>query len=136
MAKKVVGEAQCLMHKAAQKVETFVKVAQVNGPRAAFHYAATEYKCFVVTGSVKVWAKLDHHPAFHKFFQMAVPAAACISERYNGLVIDMIGKGYPVVGYLPLVPVEDIIKEAKRTEANESEEKKPARKEDSSSDSD
>lgn len=87
-----------------------MKEARTGGPKAAFNYAAAEYKYFVVTNSVKVWAKLNQYKPIHAVGNKALPLAANLSGMYNDLVTNMTKMGYPVVGYLPLVPVDDIVK--------------------------
>jgi len=110
MAKKVASTASVLIHKATEKTQGFVKEARTGGPKAAFVYAANEYKCLVVTCSVKVWAKLNQYKPIHAVGDKALPVVAHYSTVYNDLVTDMSQMGYPVVGYLPLVPVDDIVK--------------------------
>lgn len=110
MAKKVVSQASVLIQATAEKAQSFVKEARTGGPKAAFNYAATEYKYFVVTSSVKVWAKLNQYKPIHVVGNKALPLAANLCGMYNDLVTDMTKRGYPVVGYLPLVPVDDIVK--------------------------
>ncbi|CAE5963259.1 unnamed protein product [Arabidopsis arenosa] len=127
MAKQVVNQAHVLIYKATEKAQSFVKEARTGGPKAAFSYAATEYKYFVVTNSVKVWAKLNQYKPIHAVGEKALPVAAHLSSRYNDLVTDMTQMGYSLVGYLPLVPVDDIVKayekeDAARKKGGESEE--------------
>lgn len=112
MAKKVAKQANVLI----QKAQSFVKEARTGGPRAAFNYAASEYKCFLVNSSVKVWAKLNRYKPIHAVGNKALPVAAHVSGIYNDLVTDMTQMGYPVVGYFPLVPVDDIVKAYEKEE--------------------
>ncbi|ESQ28574.1 hypothetical protein EUTSA_v10019076mg [Eutrema salsugineum] len=117
MAKQVVTQASVLMSKATEKAQGFVKEARTGGPKAAFNYAATEYKCFLVTNSVKAWAKLNQYKPIHAVGGKALPVAAHFSGMYNDLVTDMTQMGYPVVGYFPLVPVDDIVKAYEKEDA-------------------
>jgi len=117
MAKKVVSTANVLIHKATEKTQSIVKEARTGGPKAAFVYAANEYKCLVVTCSVKVWAKLNQYKPIHAVGDKAFPLVAHYSTMYNDLVTDMSQMGYPVVGYLPLVPVDDIVKAYEKEDA-------------------
>lgn len=110
MAKKVVTQANVLIKKTTEKAQYFVREARTGGPKAAFSYAATEYKYFVITNSVKVWSKLNQYKPIQAVGDKALPVAANLSGIYNDLVTDMSQMGYPVVGYLPLVPVDDIVK--------------------------
>ncbi|XVF85259.1 hypothetical protein PTKIN_Ptkin17bG0103500 [Pterospermum kingtungense] len=116
-AKQVVNQAQDLVHKAAQMALKLVNEARTNGARRALHYAAAEYKMFVVVNSSNLWVKLNHNSTFHSVAEKVVPTAADLSEKYNRLVKDMSGKGYPVVGYLPLIPVDEFCKAVKQAEA-------------------
>ncbi|KAG2702717.1 hypothetical protein I3760_06G103300 [Carya illinoinensis] len=117
-AKQVVSKAHCLIQKASQKARKLVNVVQHGGPRAAVHYAATEYKQFILSLSVKMWVALNQCPPFHTVAEKAVPAAGHLTGKYNNVVKDMSQKGYPLVGYLPLVPVEDISKAFKQGDAD------------------
>ncbi|RID55307.1 hypothetical protein BRARA_G02575 [Brassica rapa] len=116
VAKKVVSRANVLIQTTTEKAQRFVKEARTGGPRGAFNYAAAEYKCFLVTNSVRVWAKLNRFKPIHAVGDKALPVAAHLSGIYNDLVTDMTQMGYPVVGYLPLVPVDDIVKAYEKEE--------------------
>ncbi|CAH2065853.1 unnamed protein product [Thlaspi arvense] len=117
MAKQVVTQANLLINKATEKAQSFVKEARTGGPKAAFNFAATEYKYFLVTNSVKVWSKLNQYKPIHAVGAKALPVAANLSGIYNDLVTDMTQMGYPVVGYLPLVPVDDFVKAYQKEDA-------------------
>ena len=136
VAKKVVSRANVLIHKTTEKAQRFVKEARTGGPKAAFNYAATEYKCFLVTNSVRVWAKLNRFKPIHAVGNKAFPVAAHVSGIYNDLVTDMTQMGYPVVGYLPLVPVDDIVKAYEKEEGAAQKKGDVTDGNDSSSDSD
>ncbi|XP_010556150.1 PREDICTED: REF/SRPP-like protein At1g67360 [Tarenaya hassleriana] len=110
LAKQVVSQANILIHKASEKAHNFAKEAQTGGVKAAFNYAATEYKNFLVTNSVRAWTKLNQYGPIHSVTDKALPVAAHLSEKYNHLIRDMSQKGYPIVGYLPSVPVDDIVR--------------------------
>ncbi|XP_044490654.1 REF/SRPP-like protein At1g67360 [Mangifera indica] len=133
VAKHVVSHVHILIEMASQKAQKFVSEAQTGGPRAALHYTAGECKHFVLTSSAKAWHKLNRYAIFHTVAEITVPTAAHWSDKYNHVVLDLNNKGYPVVGYLPAVPIDEIAKAFKQTEA----EKKVNRTEPgSSSDSD
>jgi hypothetical protein len=117
LAKHVVSKAHSLVQKASQKAQKLVNEAQTGGPRAAVHYAASEYKQFIVSQSARMWVGLSQCPPFHAVAEKAVPAAANCSEKYNRMVKDMTQKGYPIFGYLPLVPVEEISKAVEKGES-------------------
>ncbi|XVF02755.1 hypothetical protein REPUB_Repub04eG0201200 [Reevesia pubescens] len=135
IAKQVVNQTQDLVHKAAQKAQKLVDEARTNGPRGALHYAAAEYKKFVLENSTKLWVKLNHNSAVHSVAEMVVPTTANLSEKYNYVVKDMSGKGYSVFGYLPLIPVDELGKAVEQAEAKDKGHEN-AHKSDSSSDSD
>lgn len=137
MAKRIVYQAQSLIHKTSEKAQKLVNEAQAGGPKAAVHYAAGESKDFLLTNSVKAWYKLNHYTLFHTVAEIAVPTAAHWSEKYNHTVEDMSNKGYIVFSYLPLVPIDQIAKAFKQNEASgKKDEVAENDKADSSSDSD
>jgi len=111
-------------------------VVQHGGPRAAVHYAATEYKQFILSQSVKMWVTLNRCPPFHTVADKAVPAAGQLTDKYNNVVKDMTQKGYPLFGYLPLVPVEDISKAFEQGDADKGDATVPSEHKSDSSDSD
>ena len=117
-AKQAASQAKGLIQKVTHKAERVVDEARSGGPRAAVRYAAIESKQFLLTGSVKLWAGLSCYPTFRAVAEMAVPTAAHWSEKYNHAIKIMTGKGYPVFGYLPLIPIEDIAKAFKQAEGN------------------
>lgn len=117
-AKQVVSKARSLIQQASQKAQKLANVAQIGGPRAAVHYATSEYKQFILSQSVKMWVALNHCSPFHTVAEKAVPAAGHLTDKYNHVVKEMTQKGYPLFGYLPLVPVEDISKAFKQGEAD------------------
>ncbi|XP_010415310.1 PREDICTED: REF/SRPP-like protein At1g67360 [Camelina sativa] len=123
MAKQAVTQAHVLIYKATEKAQSFVKEARTGGLKAAFNFAATEYKCFVVTSSVKVWAKINQYKPIHAVGEKALPVAAHVSTRYNELVTDMTQMGYSLVGYLPLVPVDDFVKAYEKEDAEQKKKK-------------
>ncbi|XP_050372832.1 REF/SRPP-like protein At1g67360 [Argentina anserina] len=110
LAKQVVSKGHCLIQTAMEKGQRLVKEAQIGGPRSAIHYVATESKQLVFNQSVKLWVLLDQYHPIHKVAEKAAPTAAHLSKKYNHTVKDLTVKGYPIFGYLPLVPVDDISK--------------------------
>ncbi|XP_041014258.1 REF/SRPP-like protein At1g67360 [Juglans microcarpa x Juglans regia] len=135
-AKQVVSKAHSLIQKASQKAQKLVNVVQHGGPRAAVHYVATEYKQFILSQSVKMWVALNRCPPFHTVADKAVPAAGQLTDKYNNVVKDMTQKGYPLFGYLPLVPVEDISKAFEQGDADKGDATVPSEHKSDSSDSD
>ncbi|KAG2312715.1 hypothetical protein Bca52824_024272 [Brassica carinata] len=97
VAKQVVSQASVLIQVTTEKAQSFVKEACTGGPKAAFNYAALRQvlRCDQLT---------------------KLALAANLSGRYNDLVTDMTKRGYSVVGYLPLVPVDDIVKAYEKEE--------------------
>ncbi|KAG6653922.1 REF/SRPP-like protein At1g67360 isoform X1 [Carya illinoinensis] len=114
LAKGVVSKAHGLIQKASEKAQKLAREAQIGGPRAAVHYAASEYKQFLLSQSLKMWIGLNQFPPLHAVAGKAGPAAAHLSDKYNHVVKDMTQKGYPIFGYLPLVPLEEISKAVKQ----------------------
>ena len=115
----MVSQAHDLVRKATEKAQKLVDEARTSGPRGALHYAASEYKQFLLVNSTKLWVKLNHNSAFHSVTERVVPTAANFSEKYNCLINDLSAKGYPVFGYLPLIPVDDLGKAVKKAEAKD-----------------
>ncbi|KAK7387584.1 hypothetical protein VNO78_28491 [Psophocarpus tetragonolobus] len=118
LAKQLANQAMDLILKVAAESGKVASEAQSGGPRAAIHYVAIESKHLVLTISVKLWNALNHYPPFHALAEMAVPTASHWAEKYNHLIKVMTQKGYCFVGYLPLIPVEEIAKTFKQGEAN------------------
>lgn len=121
MAKQVASQAHCLIQKAAEKGQKFVREAHTGGPRSAIHYAATEYKNFVLYQSVKLWVGLNKYPSIHTVAQKAAPTAARWSDKYNHTVKHMTRKGYAIFRYLPLVPIDEISNAVKKGEVEKKE---------------
>lgn len=122
LAKQAVQMTLHFVQKAAQTGQELVNEFRSGGPRAAFHYAAKEYKQLVVNQGGKIWARLDQFPSVHKFSEMAGPSAARWLERYNSKVKELRQKGYYVFAYFPEVPVSEIGKAFKQCEAKNKEE--------------
>ncbi|XP_047159388.1 REF/SRPP-like protein At1g67360 [Vigna umbellata] len=118
VAKHLANLAKSLIQKVANEAGKVAGEAQSGGPRAAVHYVATESKHFVLINSVKLWNGLDHYPPFHALAEMAVPTAAHWSEKYNHVIKAMTQKGYCFIGYLPLIPIDEIAKAFKQCQGN------------------
>ncbi|KAL2484431.1 REF/SRPP-like protein [Abeliophyllum distichum] len=118
LAKKAVRKTQSIVNKASQVAQDLVKEAQVAGPRAAIFHAGTMSKHFAISQFAVVWYKVNQYPALHGVAKMAIPTAAHWSEKYNNLVKDKTAKGSTVFSYLPLVPIEEMVKAYKQVEAS------------------
>ncbi|OIW20753.1 hypothetical protein TanjilG_21818 [Lupinus angustifolius] len=116
LIKQVANQAKVLVHEVSNKAENVVNEAQSGGLRKAASYVAIESKQFVLIGSVKLWAGFNHYPPFHAVAKIAVPTAARWSEKYNHVVKGIVGKGYSISGYLPLIPIDEIAKAFKQGE--------------------
>lgn len=128
-AKKVVNQASILFKKAVETVQNLVHEATTKGPWAGFEYAASEYKQFILTQSVKAWVLLDQVPTFHKIANMAVPAAKRLSVKYNYVINELSNKGYFIFSYFPSVPVDEIEEKYKQCETEKSSDTPVAAKE-------
>ena len=117
-AKHLADQAKGVIQKVTCEAGKVASEAQSGGSRAAVHFVATESKHFVLINSVKLWNGLTHYPPFHALAEIAVPTAAHWSEKYNHVIKAMTQKGYSFIGYLPLIPVEEIAKAFKQGEAN------------------
>lgn len=110
LAKKIVCRAHDMIEIASEKAQRLVHKAQAGGLRAAFHHASAETKQLLLSQGVKVWFKLNDVPPLHMVAEMSIPTAAHWSKKYNRTVKKMSRKGFPVFGYLPLIPVDEIRK--------------------------
>ncbi|KAK7319043.1 hypothetical protein RJT34_03752 [Clitoria ternatea] len=118
LVKQVTNQVKVLIEEVTHKAEKVVSEAQSGGALAAAQYVATESKHYVLIGSVKLWGVLNQCQPFHAVAELVIPTASHWSEKYNQVVKDMSQKGYAVVGYLPLIPIDDIAKAFKQGEAN------------------
>jgi len=118
VAKHLADQAKGLIQRVINEAGKVASEAQSGGPRAAVHYVATESKHLVLINSVKLWNGLNHYPPFHALAEMAVPTAAHWSEKYNHVIKAMTQKGYCFVGYLPLIPIDEIAKAFKQGQGN------------------
>ncbi|CAI8616985.1 unnamed protein product [Vicia faba] len=82
-AKQVVNQAKGLIQEVTHKADKVVNEAQ---------------------------SGLNHYALFHAVAELAIPTAARWSEKYNHVVKNISGKGYAVSGYLPLIPVDLLMK--------------------------
>ncbi|ONK78660.1 uncharacterized protein A4U43_C02F21120 [Asparagus officinalis] len=94
----VVGTAKELARAAISKAEPTAKSLYVKCEPVAEQYA------------VSTWRSLNKLPVFPQVAGMVIPTAARWTERYNRAVCYSAEKGYPVAGYLPVVPTERIAK--------------------------
>ncbi|KAL2343458.1 hypothetical protein Fmac_004743 [Flemingia macrophylla] len=114
LVKQVASGVNCLVQEVTQKAEKVVSEAQCGGARAAARYVATESKQIVVFSSVKLWNVLNHYPPFHAVAEVVVPTAAHWSEKYNNVIKNTSeSKGFALLKYLPLIPIDEIAKEFK-----------------------
>ncbi|GER44787.1 rubber elongation factor protein (REF) [Striga asiatica] len=118
-AKNLVSKAQSIFRKASELASELTAEAQVKGPLAAISHAGTISKQVAVNLLVVVWYKANKHPILHGLFEMAIPTAAHWSEKYNNLVKNLSTKGFTFMGFVPLVPVEEISMAYKQVEAAE-----------------
>ncbi|KAK4716085.1 hypothetical protein R3W88_014423 [Solanum pinnatisectum] len=117
LAKKVVSKVQSLFQKASEVAQDLSKNIQEAGPRAAIYHAGELSKQFATSRVAVLWYHVNHCPPLHGIAQMAAPTAANWSEKYNHFVADLQEKGYSIVSYIPLIPVEEISKAYKQVES-------------------
>lgn len=117
LAKKVVSKVQSLFQKASEVAQDLSKDIQEAGPRAAIYHAGELSKQFATSRVAVLWFYINHCPPLHGIAQMAAPTAANWSEKYNHFVADLQEKGYSIVSYIPLIPVEEISKAYKQVES-------------------
>lgn len=117
LAKKVVSKAQSLFQKATEVAQDLFKDLQVAGPSAAIYHAGELSKQLATRQVAVFWYYVNHCPPLHGIAQMAATTSAHWSEKYNQLVADLKKKGYSIVSYIPLIPVEEISKAYKQVES-------------------
>lgn len=117
LAKKVVSKGQSLFQKASEVAQDLFKDIQVAGPRAAIYHAGELSKQLATSQLAVLWYHVNLYPPLHGIAQMAAPTAAHWSEKYNQLVTGLKEKGYNIVSYIPLIPVEEISKAYKQVES-------------------
>lgn len=83
-------------------------------PTAKEYY--TKFEPVAEQYAVSAWRSLNRLPLFPQVAHILVPTAAYWSEKYNQSVSYLAGEGYTVSYYLPLVPVERIVKVFKGAE--------------------
>ncbi|XP_055810486.1 REF/SRPP-like protein At1g67360 [Solanum dulcamara] len=117
LAKKVVSKVQSLFQKASEVAQDLSKDIQVAGPRAAVYHAGELSKQFATSQVAVLWYHVNQCPPLHGIAQMAAPTAAHWSDKYNQLVADWKEKGYSIISYIPLIPVEEISLSYKHVES-------------------
>ena len=65
----------------------------------------------------EAWQKILTVPLVPQAVHMATPPAKFAAEKYNYVASMLKGRGLPLTGYLPLVPIERIIEASKSTPA-------------------
>lgn len=115
-AKKIALNIQLLMKKASSTAEELAEEAKVGGPIAAISRATTISKNFTVNQLAVIWYKINQNPTLHGVSKVAIPAATHWSEEYNNLIKGLRGKGYSLLCYVPLIPIEEMSKAYKRVE--------------------
>ncbi|GAU16644.1 hypothetical protein TSUD_325940 [Trifolium subterraneum] len=119
IARQLADQTKSLIQKVSYEAGKVASVGRSAGPRAAVDYVITESKNLLLINSVKLWTVLNQFPPFHAVAEMAIPTAAHWSEKYNHAIKAMTEKGYSFVGYLPLVPINELSKAFKRGEVKE-----------------
>lgn len=115
-AKKIVLNVQLLVKKATSTVEELAEEAKVGGPFAAVSRAATISQNFTVNQLAVIWYKINQNPTLHGVTKAVTPTARHWSEKYNNLIKGLRSKGYTVLCYVPLVPIEEMTTAYKRVE--------------------
>ncbi|XP_052182520.1 stress-related protein [Diospyros lotus] len=70
----------------------------------------TKFEPVAEQKAVSAWRSLNKIPLFPQLAGIMVPTAVYWTEKYNQSVVYTADRGYPVAGYLPLVPIERIAK--------------------------
>jgi hypothetical protein len=119
IAKQLADRTKSLIQKVSYEAGKVVSVGRSAGPRAAVEYVVTESKNLLLINSVKLWTVLNQFSSFHAVAEMTIPTAAKWSEKYNHSIKAMTEKGYSFVGYLPLIPINDLSKAFRQGEVKE-----------------
>ncbi|KAL6208432.1 hypothetical protein ACLB2K_019381 [Fragaria x ananassa] len=82
----------------------------VDAARSISASAYSKYEPVAEQYAVSAWRSLNRMPLVPQVAQIMVPTAAYWSEKYNQTVCYTAEKGFPVAGYLPLIPTERIAK--------------------------
>lgn len=112
-----INKAQVMTQKTSSGAHTFVQKAQTQGPSAAICYLSQNFAQLLLTLFANFWYLLNKITALHVAIQMALPTAAQLAETYNKTITEKEAKGNVVFRYVPLVPIEEIIKAYKQVEA-------------------
>lgn len=114
LLKQASNQAYCVAQKAPSLARSLATEVHRTGVIATATNTARElisrYEPVAEEYAVRGWRCLNHLPLFPQVAQIAVPTAAYWSEKYNTLVVRAGDKGYTVVSYLPLVPLDRIAK--------------------------
>ncbi|MFX9847358.1 hypothetical protein ABTP16_15995 [Acinetobacter baumannii] len=116
-AKKAVFKVQLVINKASNVALNLVEEAKVSGPVAVISHVGSISKQFTVSQLAVVWYKVNQYPAVYGISKMAIPTAEHWSEKYNKLVKDLSTKGCSFFNYVPLVPVDELVKAYKQVES-------------------
>ncbi|XP_051116608.1 REF/SRPP-like protein At1g67360 isoform X2 [Andrographis paniculata] len=115
--KAIAGTATQLAGKASKVALDLAGEAKAGGPLAAIAQAGKISKDIAIGQLAAVAHKANQQPALQGLAEMAIPAAANLSNKYNNLVKDMAGKGFQMFKYVPLVPVDEVADAYKQVES-------------------
>ena len=121
LAKQVVSRTHSFVLAAAEMAHKFVNEARTAGPWAAINYATDESKQLAIEQTANLWVVLNRYPSIHPLAEKAAPMIAHCSKKYNNVLKGLKEKGFIVIRHLPLIPMEEIAKAIKQSEAEKKE---------------
>ncbi|KAJ9554530.1 hypothetical protein OSB04_018575 [Centaurea solstitialis] len=89
-------------------LQNIVKEAQSTGKKAALKSAYLSFNVVGLPVIAQFWYKANTYTLFHSLAEVVLPVVEKLSKYYNKFVTYMVGKGYEVFDYLPLVPIVEM----------------------------
>ncbi|XP_028772184.1 REF/SRPP-like protein At1g67360 [Neltuma alba] len=107
-AKRLVRPFKVMADKVINKAVIAANEAQARGPESAARYVAAEFQKFVLTTMAKLWVYFKQYLLIRALVYLALPGAAYTCRRYNRFIRYSTRRGYPLVGYLPVIPINEL----------------------------
>ncbi|XP_054786048.1 REF/SRPP-like protein At1g67360 [Prosopis cineraria] len=108
--KRLVRRVKVVANKVIDKAVAAANEARTGGPGAAARYAAEESKKCLLKTTAKLWVYFSKYLVIRALAYLLLPGAAYFSNKYNDCIRYTTGRGYPFVGYLPAIPLNELTK--------------------------
>lgn len=118
LAKKAITGVDQLVHASVEAGVHFVQEAKL-GPQHVIDLATSSIKSCAAGVLDVVGYTVNRYPVLRKGTDIILPTVSHVSETYNSLVTKLAGKGYPIFGYFPQIPIDDITKAFKPVEISQ-----------------